>query len=532
MDEDSDFLWQGVNNGFKLINEDTVLPFVEVKNHSSAINNYDVTTNIISDEIKKGRYIICDQWIPNIISPIGLVPKSNGEFRLIHDCSAPMGTSLNDFSVELDKCRYESVDSAVANMTEGCYMAKVDIKAAYRGVAIHPTSYSATGLRWNLKGQDVYMVDTRLPFGARPSPTVFHRISQCVKREMHRRGYMKCTAYQDDFLLIADSHDECLTAWLVLINLLLQLGFDINYSKLEPPSTNIVFLGVELNSVYMQLSLPQEKLDSIRHILGEFRNRPRATKRQLQSLAGRLNFAARVVRGGRTFLRRILTSYAKLRRPYHKVRLKGAITKDIEWWHDYMRQFNGVATCFNAHQTVTIVTDACITGGGSFCAGDFYYVDWEVDHKEISKLPINYKETAMAAISILRWAPKLANRTVYVYSDNQCAVAIISKATCRNEKIMSLLRQLFWASASYNFVIKIVYLPGNLNIVSDTVSRLHEPGQLLHLEAIINEWYLCHRGLRHAFDSVSLCNHMSLGALCSILQHVTIWRNLRSSSMS
>ena len=56
-------------------------------------------------------------------------------------------------------------------------MAKVDISAAYRAVAIHPSSYDATGLRWTIDGVDTYIVDVRLLFGARPSPGCFHRIS-------------------------------------------------------------------------------------------------------------------------------------------------------------------------------------------------------------------------------------------------------------------------------------------------------------------------------------------------------------------
>ena len=131
----------------------------------------------------------------------------------------------------LDKYRYESVDMAANNMSSGCFMAKVDIKSAYRGVAIHPSSVTATGMSWILNGRVTTFVDTRLPFGARPSPTIFHRISQFVKRIMQRNGFQKITAYQDDFLVIADNYDECLEAWTFLINLLLRLGFDINYDK-------------------------------------------------------------------------------------------------------------------------------------------------------------------------------------------------------------------------------------------------------------------------------------------------------------
>ena len=133
----------------------------------------------------------------------------------------------------------------------------------------------------------------------------------------------------------------------------------------------------------------------------------------------------------------------------------------------------------------------------------------------------------MAALSVLRWADHWRDKTVYIYCDNQCAVSIINKCSCRNELVMQLLRQLFWIAAYHNCSIRAIYLPGNLNIIADTVSRLHEAGQLLHLESIVNDWYMCHIGYPGAFAYVSLCNHMSLHALCSIFQHVASWQSLR-----
>lgn len=64
------------------------------------------------------------------------------------------------------------------------------------------------------------------------------------------------------------------------------------------PSTQIVFLGIEIDSVNMCMRLPNAKLDQIRTELSLFENRKRASKKQLQSLAGKLNFCASVVFGG------------------------------------------------------------------------------------------------------------------------------------------------------------------------------------------------------------------------------------------
>ena len=56
----------------------------------------------------------------------------------------------------------------------------------------------------------------------------------------------------------------------------------------------------------MTLSLPQDKLARLKDELKFFRGRRRCTKKQLTRLCGILNHCAKVVRGGRTFSRRLI----------------------------------------------------------------------------------------------------------------------------------------------------------------------------------------------------------------------------------
>lgn len=51
----------------------------------------------------------------------------------------------------------------------------------------------------------------------------------------------------------------------------------------------------------MTLSLPTEKIQKLRSDLEFFKNKYRATKRQIQKLCGCLAHAAKVIYGGQTF---------------------------------------------------------------------------------------------------------------------------------------------------------------------------------------------------------------------------------------
>ena len=68
-------------------------------------------------------------------------------------------------------------------------LCKMDLKSAYRSLRLSEHSQKVTGLKWNFNGTDVYLKDTRLSFGAKLSPDIFHRLTQAVKRMMGLRGY-------------------------------------------------------------------------------------------------------------------------------------------------------------------------------------------------------------------------------------------------------------------------------------------------------------------------------------------------------
>ncbi len=95
---------------------------------------------------------------------------------------------------------------------------------------------------------------------------------------------------------------------------------------------------------------------------------------------------------------------------------------------------------------------------------------------QAQSLHINAKEVLALEPACVRWAHQWANRKVIVHSDNQAAVAQINRGTSKNPIVMAALRRIFWWSATFNFRLFCVYLPGVRNAVADAASRLHEAG--------------------------------------------------------
>ena len=280
-DFDKEFLLDGIKNGFQIINSDCKLPEnIISKNHPSAHPNsplYDKAHAQILLELENGNYAFAD-FTPKIISPLGILQKPDGGVRIIHDCSMPLGSAVNDFAGDLPKQKYQTVDDASKLVTPDCFMAKVDLKSAYRSVRISSHSQQVTGFKWIFPdGKEYVLCDRKLPFGAKLAPNIFHRLSQAIKRMMSRRGFT-IIAYLDDFFLCDATQDRCIEALNTLLDLLCKLGFLISWSKVAGPSQQMTIFGVEIDSTNMELRLPKAKLSELKLDLADFRQRKRATK--------------------------------------------------------------------------------------------------------------------------------------------------------------------------------------------------------------------------------------------------------------
>ena len=124
--------------------------------------------------------------------------------------------------------------------------------------------------------------------------------------------------------MIGATREECQLAYDTLFQLLIDLGFTLSEHKLVPPTQRLTFLGVELDTMAGTMTLLADKLTELHTVVLEFQNKQRASKKQLQRLASKLNWACRVVYGRRTFLRLILDTMNALS--------PSGFRSDIAWW--------------------------------------------------------------------------------------------------------------------------------------------------------------------------------------------------------
>ena len=121
-----------------------------------------------------------------------------------------------------------------------------------------------------------------------------------------------------------------------------QLGIPMALDKLKGPSHYLTFLGIILNTEQMQVRLPEDKLSHIKHLLSSWLHRKKATKQQILSVIRLLQYACKIVRPGWTFVARMYSTAAKVKKLTHFCRLNKSFRSDLYWWwHILINNWNG-----------------------------------------------------------------------------------------------------------------------------------------------------------------------------------------------
>ena len=404
------------------------------------------------------------------VNRFGVIPKGNsGKWHLITDLSYPPGNSVNDgIDPKLCSLKYTSVEDVAgiaAKLGQGALMAKVDIETAYRLVPVHPKDRPLLGMEWR---GDVF-VDPMLPFGLRSAPKIFNAVADALEWYIKARGVTYVRHYLDDFAVIGSpDSDECAEALTTLRGVCKALGVPLAEHKTEGPATRITYLGIEIDTQEGQLSLPAEKLERLQSLLASWGDRKVCSKKELESLIGTLNHACKVIRPGRSFLRRMIDLLKLNEKAHHQIRLNREFRSDLQWWTMFSTSWNGVSY-LTVRNTVEFATDASGTWGcGALYGGSWFQLQWDSSTLDLA---IVVKELLPIVVAAAVWGLVWRDQTILCHCDNQAVVAVLRSRTSKHPRLMHMLRCLFFIEACYGFELSSAYIATRANHLADDLSR-------------------------------------------------------------
>ena len=185
-----------------------------------------------------------------------------------------------------------------------------------------------------------------------------------------RRLGIRAILYLDDLFIMAQSKQEAKRHPATALELTIALGFIINTKKsITDTAQEIEFLGLVLNSVDMIISLPQQKLKSLRSLAKRLRDQGSGTARQIAQLLGMMVAAHPAVLSAPLYYRSL--ERAKSRTIWmgysygSPIQVDQAMATELQWWIDRAGNHNG-RPLHIAQWDLTIETDASTMGSGVF----------------------------------------------------------------------------------------------------------------------------------------------------------------------
>ena len=471
------FFLQGLTAGFRVgFNSSSTTLRSAKRNLKSAADHVEVVTEYLASEISAGW--VAGPFPPHMvpfahISRFGVIPKSHqpNKWRLIIDLSHPEGKSVNDgIQKELCSMAYISVDDAIQQIVtlgQGALLAKIDIKSAFRLLPVHPADRHLLAMEWH----GVIYIDTCLPFGLRSAPKLFNVLADFLEGILLNQGVTFVLHYLDDFLTIGPPGTTvCQHNLSLIIEVCQVLGIPLAIEKVAGPATSLDFLGIVLDTDHMEARLPKDKLVRIQATLHEWLQKRSAKKREILSLVGVLQHAARVVRPGRTFVSRMYATAAGVRELDYFTRLNKEFRSDLHWWNTFLGLWNGVSFFPPKKNPDSVVqTDASGSWGcAAFSEGQWLQWQWPVEWEKES---IMAKELVPIILCCVLWGKMMARKVVLFQCDNTGVVAAVTKGSAREVLVMHLLRTLWFFVAYYDISVRIEHIAGVHNRTADQLSR-------------------------------------------------------------
>ena len=308
------------------------------------------------------------QWAH--ISPLMSRPKSDPNTRrVITDMTFPHEDTVNSYIVKNGVYGIErdhslpTVDDLVCEINKvghtGVYLATLDIERAYKNFNSDPLDWPLLCFEWN----EEYFCDLfSVPFGARVSSYHMQSVANAIVDILAHRG-VKAFMYLDDMILLSSDRDKAMKDFAMARQLLKDLGLPEAVEKAKSPDTSVKWLGIDIDTANMTLSIPHQKLSEILEQVSKFVKARSMTKKQLQSIVGQLLHIAKCVPPARIFVARLLEALRATKGRFLNV--NADMRADFRWFLEFGENWNGRSYIPDIEPSRDIYVDACLSGIGA-----------------------------------------------------------------------------------------------------------------------------------------------------------------------
>lgn len=406
-------------------------------------------------------------------SPLRVVDKPDGSIRITVDYK-PLNKLIKD-----DNYPLPSITDLYNKLAEADTFTKIDMKAAYHQIPVHPDSIEITAFVCEF-GIFEYL---SMPMGIKTAPAWFQRFIESALDKYIVNGTLG--AYLDDTIVFTDSsrfgYKFHFDTVMDVINTLNNRSLKISFEKSVPAVAEVQLLGFTISKNQIKPNPDRAKC------LVE-RGKP-VTVKDLQSWLGVANY-----------YRKFIKNYAEIAKPlYDLLGLKdvpkscrkknGAVDGKkvkLTWNKEAEDSFiklqqtlcsDLVLGLTDFNETMILTTDACDYGYGSVLEqkinGEMRPLAYF--SKNYTPSQLNYSTTEKELLSVVMsteyFHQYLYGRKFEVHTDHLPLTWILKKSNLHKRLERWLLRLSLYD-------LEIFYKPGKENVVADMLSRLPDEDQV------------------------------------------------------
>ncbi len=333
-----------------------------------------------------------------------------------------------------------------------------------------------------------------LPFGLALAPRTFTKCMDAALAPLRLQG-TRVLNYLDDWLILANSRELVSRHRDIVLGHIHSIGLRMNAKKsVLLPSQRTVFLGVRLDSVQMQARLASARIPDLTACLARFKLGHHVSVGSCRRLLGLMAAASPVLPLGLLHMRPFLWWMKELRLhptvpATRLIRVSRSCCRPLLMWRDPVFLRRGVRMGA-IHRRHMITTDASMTGWGAVFEGRPASGEWK---EEFLSWHINCLELRAVFLALKYFLPVLRGYHITVRTDNMAVVSHINRqGGSRSRTLDRLARRLLLWSQDKFLSLRVVHVPGILNLADDFLSRQKlRPGEwMLNRQTVSQIWDL------------------------------------------
>ena len=279
----------------------------------------------------------------------------------------------------------------------------------------------------------------------------------------------KIFAYIDDYVIVS-TEDDAWRHFNKLSALLTELGLPMNENRRSPPTRVLTCLGITIDLDKNSLSIEASKLQEIYQECCQVMTKNSLTRRQFQSLLGKLIYLHKCIKPARIFIHRILSLFRD--NPHaKKIKLTEEFFLDIQWFIRFLPHFAGSTKIFKSEMKhmQSLYIDTCLTGVGGTWANRVYAAP--VPTFVNTELHITHFEMLNILVALMLWAHHWAQSTVRFHCDNMVVVQVVNSEKSRDAILHACTRNIWFITAVYDIDLQIEHIQGHENVIADCIIK-------------------------------------------------------------